>query len=104
MTPRLTCLVRRHQWHNVWDNDQHKTVSARNLTTLPSCSVNCFNIRLSPVPFTAMGRRKLGQPVSPMGSRRLQQTIHAFQSLPDPELTWLYHNRCGAQGERCGKP
>jgi hypothetical protein len=30
MTPRLTCLVRRHRWHAVWDNDQHKTVSTCN--------------------------------------------------------------------------
>ncbi len=26
MTPRLICLVRRHQWHNGWDEDRHVTV------------------------------------------------------------------------------
>jgi hypothetical protein len=26
MTPRLICLVRRHQWHNGWDEDRHQTV------------------------------------------------------------------------------
>lgn len=26
MSPRLICLVRRHQWHNGWDEDQHVTV------------------------------------------------------------------------------
>ena len=26
MTPRLICLVRRHQWHNGWDEDRHRTV------------------------------------------------------------------------------
>lgn len=26
MSPRLICLVRRHQWHNDWDEDQHVTV------------------------------------------------------------------------------
>jgi hypothetical protein len=23
---RLICLVRRHQWHNGWDEDRHQTV------------------------------------------------------------------------------
>ncbi len=26
MTPRLICLVRRHQWHNGWDEERHVTV------------------------------------------------------------------------------
>ena len=26
MLPRLICLVRRHQWHNGWDEDRHLTV------------------------------------------------------------------------------
>jgi hypothetical protein len=26
MKPRLICLVRRHQWHNGWDEDRHRTV------------------------------------------------------------------------------
>ena len=26
MMPRLICLVRRHQWHNGWDEDRHRTV------------------------------------------------------------------------------
>ena len=26
MMPRLICLVRRHQWHNGWDEERHRTV------------------------------------------------------------------------------
>ena len=26
MVTRLVCLVRRHQWHNGWDEDRHVTV------------------------------------------------------------------------------
>ena len=26
MKARLICLVRRHQWHNGWDEDRHLTV------------------------------------------------------------------------------
>ena len=26
MKARLTCLVRRHQWHNGWDEERHLTV------------------------------------------------------------------------------
>jgi hypothetical protein len=26
MLPRLVCLVRRHQWHNGWDEDRHQTL------------------------------------------------------------------------------
>ena len=26
MVPKLICLVRQHQWHNGWDEDQHLTV------------------------------------------------------------------------------
>jgi hypothetical protein len=26
MKARLICLVRRHQWHNGWDEDRHVTV------------------------------------------------------------------------------
>ena len=26
MKARLTCLVRRHQWHNGWDEERHQTV------------------------------------------------------------------------------
>ena len=26
MKARLICLVRRHQWHNGWDEDRHQTV------------------------------------------------------------------------------
>ena len=26
MSPGLICLVRRHQWHNGWDEDRHLTV------------------------------------------------------------------------------
>ena len=26
MMPKLFCLVRKHQWHNGWDEDQHATV------------------------------------------------------------------------------
>ena len=26
MNARLICLVRRHQWHNGWDEDRHQTV------------------------------------------------------------------------------
>jgi hypothetical protein len=26
MMPRLVCLVRRHQWHNGWDEDRRRTV------------------------------------------------------------------------------
>ena len=26
MMLRLICLVRRHQWHNGWDDDRHQTV------------------------------------------------------------------------------
>jgi hypothetical protein len=26
MMPRLVCLVRRHQWHNGWDEERHEVV------------------------------------------------------------------------------
>ena len=26
MMPQLICLVRKHQWHNGWDEDRHRTV------------------------------------------------------------------------------
>jgi hypothetical protein len=26
MKARLICIVRRHQWHNGWDEDRHQTV------------------------------------------------------------------------------
>jgi hypothetical protein len=26
MKARLICLVRRHQWHNGWDEERHRTV------------------------------------------------------------------------------
>jgi hypothetical protein len=26
MKPGLICLIRRHQWHSSWDNDEQKTV------------------------------------------------------------------------------
>ena len=26
MKARLICLIRRHQWHNGWDEDRHQTL------------------------------------------------------------------------------
>jgi hypothetical protein len=63
MKARLICLVRRHQWHNGWDEDRHQTVW--------TCK-RCGATRRS----DEMGDPRLMDPGGSVGIRR-QPLIHA---------------------------